>query len=1305
MSEKSQTDYAALLKRSLVAIDELEAKLAAAKRDRAEPIAIVGMACRFPGGANTPAEYWELLKNGVDAVTEVPRERWDADAFFDPDPDAVGKSYTRWGAFLDNVDLFDADLFGVSPREAVSVDPQQRILLEVSWEALERAGIAPSDLNGSKTAVYAGISTHDYSFAVADAIGANNGGPYTASGTAHSMASGRIAYAFGLHGPNAAVDTACSSAHVAVHLATRSLRNGEADLALAGGVNLTLTANGSILTSRARMMSPEGRCKTFDVAADGYVRGEGCGVVVLKRLSDAERDGDQVLAVIRGSALNQDGRSSGLTAPNGQAQEAVLRAALDDANLEPDDISYIEAHGTGTSLGDPIEVKALGAVFGARDSDTPLVVGSVKTNIGHTEAAAGIAGLIKAVLALEHRQIPPHLHLHEPNPLIPWDTLPIRVPTELQAWQTAPGRPRRAGISSFGFSGTNGHILLEEAPPRVDDQPQQEQAGQPRLLVLSGESLAALKAQARQYADYLEGEHTASLRDVASALARDRSHLTERLALVAADPAEAAARLTAFVAGDVTAVARGRWGSRVAPELVFLFTGQGAQYVGMGQQLYASEPVFRAAMDECARALEPHLDKPLLDVIRGEGDCAGLLDDTAYTQPALFAIEYSMARLWRAWGIEPTAVMGHSVGEYVAACLAGVFSLEDGLKLIAARGRLMSGLPRDGAMVAVFAEEGAVRDALAGNENAVAIAAVNGPTSTVISGEADAVNRVAASLEANGIEHQPLTVSHAFHSPLMDPILDEFEAIVGSVQLSVPEIGLFSNLTGGLADESVTQPAYWRRHLREAVRFKDAIDALIEDGFRVFLEVGPAPVLAGMARRCERADSAAWIGSLVSGRDDRVSMLEALGQLHVHGIQADWVELLGPARAPRPADLPVYPFQRQRYWQDATAAAGRNRLAPLRHAHPLLDGALDSPLHIFEADLGLDGHPWLADHRILEYTLFPATGFIELLLAGVRELTGLLDGDVRDLAIREPLVLPETGSVRVQVIVAPRGDGRFHVQVCSRYTDGDDGGAEQTWRQHVEASFVRARGRPDLPEGPPAFDQAEDFDAQAYYAKLEERDAHYGPAFRAIRRIAIDKFDVLGDLQLPDVVARDAARNLVHPALLDAAFQLPGILLLGPRAEDATQYLPLGIDRVTLHQPGADAARCHVRVEPFEDGADSLRAHIVLYDSDERVIVEVHGLQYRRASRELVERAIASSRPTVLADDWLFEVNWRPKSVNPDIDASSGRPLADSGRCRRHGRAHRAAFEQRRSPGHGVGCAAHRRGRDRAGHPDRRGGR
>ena len=1214
-------DYAVLFKRSLAAIDELEAKLATAQRQQREAIAIVGMACRFPGDANTPQAFWSLLRDGVDAVTEVPLERWDINSYYDPDPDAVGKTYTRWGAFVDNVDRFDAAFFGISPREAISLDPQQRLLLEVTWEALENAGIAPSSLAGSATAVYMGITTADYAMRMAESAGFRNGDAYTSSGTAHSVAAGRLSYFLGVHGPNAAIDTACSSSLVALHWAMQSLRKGEANMALAGGVNLTLSADGSILTSRARMMSSDGRCKTFDASANGYVRGEGCGILVLKRLSDAQRDGDTVLAVIRGSAINHDGRSSGLSAPNGLAQEALMRAALADAGLAADDIDYIEAHGTGTPLGDPIEIKALGEVFGQRSADRALRVGSVKTNIGHLEAAAGIAGVIKTVLAIQHRTIPPHLHLRQPNPLIDWARYRIEVPLQATAWQTHADAPRRAGISSFGFSGTNAHLVIEEAP--VAHAPviaASTTAARSELLVISAQSGAALKELASRYCGTIAAGTLArsahgspSLAAVAASAALGRSHFAERLAVVASSADEAYRQLAAFAAtglpSDGTFYGRS---SGSVPEIVFMFTGQGSQYVGMAQQLFETEPVFRAMLEECERLLAPLLPRSLFSVIFAEDPSDPAINDTAFTQPALFAVEYALTHLWRSWGIEPTVVLGHSVGEFVAACVAGVFSLEDGLKLIAARGRLMSGLRRDGTMAAVFATEAQVDHVLSGYKRTVSVAAINGPRSVVISGVASDVATILARLAGEGIDSQTLQVSHGFHSPLMEPMLDEFESLVGKVRLSPPRIGVISNLTGKLISPELCDPQYWRRQTRGAVQFAGSIATALAEGYKLFLEIGPNATLAQMARHCEGGAEAVWLGSLRKGRGDRDQLLRTLGELYVRGARPNWFGVVGPEAVLQRAALPTYPFQREHYWVEYK----EKKTSIPKGVHALLGAPqiAEPPNASFAVIVARDEPAFLADHVVLGRTLFPGAAFIEMALAAAKAVMPGMSPVLRRFSIEAPLGLSE-GETETLVTQVEEKDGRSQIRI--RHV------GEKAWRDlarcQVEISVTAPAG------GMVAELRAaklEPVEVTAYYSRLEDVGVAYGPNFRGVRQLWSSPNGALGRIELP--ADAPGARDLynIHPALLDAAFQVMGGALLSTDSARGDVFLPIGAEAIRWLRPAGRALWVGIKVNAGDD-PDVRIVDIALENDGGELVGVIDGLQVRRVNRDSLERALA----------------------------------------------------------------------------------
>ncbi|MFM2061661.1 MAG: hypothetical protein RLZZ507_1331 [Cyanobacteriota bacterium] len=905
-------------------LEQVHNKLEAVDREKTEPIAIIGMGCRFPGNANDPASLWRLLHDGVDAVSEIPSDRWDVEAFYDPDPEAPAKAYTRHGSFIQEVDQFDPQFFGMSPREAASLDPQQRLLLEVTWEALENAGLAPSKLRNSRTGVYVGICTDDHVSnqtinGVIKLLTSSSQNPevdgYTGIGAARSVAVGRISHLLGLQGPNIQLDTACSSSLVAVHLACQSLRLKECNLALVGGVNLILFPGNTIARSKIKALAADGRCKTFAASADGYGQGEGCGMVVLKRLSDAIADGDSVLAVIRGSATNHDGPSGGLTVPNKKAQKQVIQEALQNARVEPHQVSYVEAHGTGTTLGDPIELESLAAVYGNnRPDNDPLVVGSVKTNFGHLEAAAGVSSLMKVVLALYHQEIPPHLHFTEPNPYIPWHKIPVVIPTSGMPW-VREEKPRMAGVSSFGMSGSNVHVILEEAPKQVKSKHSQERPV--HLLTLSAKTQQALEDLANYYQHHLQIHSEQSLADICYTANTGRSHFQYRLAVLATSGAELQEKLGDFSTNnEAIGLFFGQLRSTSSqPKIAFLFTGQGSQYVKMGWELYQTQPIFREALEQCDRLLQPYLKISLLEVLYPPtevGSQSHLLSETAYTQPALFALEYALVQLWKSWGIEPDVVMGHSVGEYVAATVAGVFSLEDGLNLIATRGRLMQQLPPGGAMVSVLASESQVREEIAPYTSQVAIAAVNGPESIVISGAGAAIGAICSKLESQGVKVKPLQVSHAFHSPLMDAMLGEFEKVAQQVTYHQPRIPLISNVTGKLADKSIATHKYWLEHIRQPVRFAQGMETLHQQGYRVFLEIGPKPILLGMGRQCLPEIQAIWLPSLRDQKSDWEQMLSSLAELYVRGVKVDW-DGFDRDYTRSQVMLPTYPFQRQLY--------------------------------------------------------------------------------------------------------------------------------------------------------------------------------------------------------------------------------------------------------------------------------------------------------------------------------------------------------------------------------------------------------
>ena len=1195
-----------------------------------EPIAIVGMACRFPG-ADDPDAFWELLMNGVDAITEFPPDRVELDPARIYDPHGgPGKVISKWGGFIDKVDYFDPVFFGISPREAAHMDPQQRQLLEVSWEALEHAGIPLDTLRGGNVGVFVGISNHDYYLLKRGDL--KQLAAYSGVGNAFSVAANRLSYIFDFHGPSVAVDTACSSSLVAVHMACQALNAGEADVALAAGVNVILAAETTVTFSQAGMMSPTGRCKTFDASADGYVRSEGVGVLVLKRLSDAQRDGDAILALIRGSAVNQDGRSQGISAPNPAAQAAVIRTAMMRAGVGPEDLDYIEAHGTGTRLGDPIEMEGLAAALAGRSMDDPVFVGSVKTNVGHMESAAGVAGLIKTVLALQHETIPPHIHLWEVNPLIPIDELPIEIPTMAIPWPREPGRTRYAGVSSYGFGGTNAHIILSEAPEQPPARNDADRTA--HLITLSAQSPEALNQLIGRYQAWLQAHPQAHLGDIGYTANAGRYHFSHRLAVVAQDRDELLARLDAAARGETGAGVRmGRAPSGEKPLTAWLFTGQGAQYPGMGRELYATQPTFRAALDRCAAILDDYLEKPLLDVLFPDDPEDETIHDTTYTQPALFAVEYALAELWRSWGLEPDFVIGHSVGEYVAAVVAGVMSLEDGLKLIAARGRLMGSLPRDGSMAAVFSDIRTVAAAIAPHMQEVSIAGVNGPKLVVISGVAERVEAISEQLKAQGVRVQPLTVSHAFHSPLMDPILDEFEAVAREIEFRTPAIPLISNVTGmAVMPGEVIDAGYWRKHIRMAVQFSMGMQTLARLGATVFLEVGPHPTLIGMGRRILDDKTLVWAPSLHRKQGDWPTLLDGLAQLYLAGLPIDW-QGFDRDYERRRLRLPTYPFQRQRYWHAVTL----DQLAPRELDHPILTRRLRSPLLeqiVFEARAGLESHPWLGDHRVGEFALFPAAGFLELMAAAARRAYGNAARGLTDVAFQDALVLGDE-DVTLQVALPSRPDASAPAQVYALEDPEQD-----RWRVKAAASVTSAAATPP----PPSLEtlQAacpEPVDMAAFYQRLAQAGLRYGPAFRGVQEAWSGEGQALGRLRLPED-AGDPRDFLIHPALLDAAFHVVAAAVGEMDDADDRIFLPVGVKGFhVLGQSDERLIWAHARLR--EAPGDLILADVQVFTPAGRVLVAVEGLQVKPISAAALLQDL--SRRDI--GDWFYRLDWRPQPL------------------------------------------------------------
>jgi acyl transferase domain-containing protein/NADPH:quinone reductase-like Zn-dependent oxidoreductase/NAD(P)-dependent dehydrogenase (short-subunit alcohol dehydrogenase family) len=1219
------------LKQALLALDAMQAKLDAQAQARSEPIAVIGLGCRFPGG-ETPEDYWRLVRDGVEAVREVPAERWDVEKLFDANPDAPGRTYTRRAGFLSRVDHFDPQFFGISPREAAAIDPQQRLLLEVAWEALEHAGQAPDRLVASRTGVFVGINSFDYASLQVKAVDLSGIGAYYGTGIAHSVASGRIAYVLGLQGPTLSVDTACSSSLVAVHLACQSLHADECVMALAGGVNLVLSPENGISYAKARMLAPDGRCKAFDAAADGFVDGEGCGIVVLKRLSHARADGDRVLAVLRGSAINEDGASNGLTAPNGPAQEAVIREALARAGLAPAHVDYVEAHGTGTSLGDPMEVQALGAVLGrGRPADRPLLIGSVKANIGHAEAAAGVAGLIKILLALQHEALPPQINFERPSPHIAWEEMAVRVVRELTPWRSGTRR-RAAGVSSFGFGGTNAHVVVGDAPTASPTAPTGGVERGAHLLTLSAHGERTLRELAGRWARHLEAEPELSLGDVAFSANVGRARLPHRAAVRASSLDEARAALAALAAGETgSGLTRGRPSGADAPRVAFLFTGQGAQYAGMGRDLYETQPVFRRALDRCAELASAELDRPLLPVLFGDAEAAAWLGQTAYTQPALFALEWALLELWRSWGITPGAVLGHSVGEYAAAVAAGVLELEEALRLVVTRGRLMQTLPAGGTMAAVFAPEAQVTALMAAHADRVAIAAVNGPEHVVISGAADAVHATVERLQAERIKIQPLTVSHAFHSPLMEPILDRFASVASTLRVGRPQIAWVSNVTGCvIGGTDVIDGAYWRRHLRQPVRFGDGVRALWELGNRLFVEIGPGSTLAGMGRGAAPAGAGAWLPSLRRGRGDWSQILDTLAELWVRGVDVDWPGFERPY-ARRKVALPTSPFERARYWLAPLPPAPRPTATGRSAGHPLLGRRLRSALRPvqFEAELGAQTPAYLDGHRVHGIAVLPGTAFVEMMLAAGARALGVARCGASDVTIQQALILPEDTTQSVQVIVGASLDGVASCEVWSLAGDED---LPDAWRLHATAKVRSLASEIGTPTGALAEIRArcgEAMSADAVYGRLQSVGIEHRGAFRGLTAAWRRDGEAVAQIRLPEGV--DSEGYGVHPALLDGCMQTIAAALL----EVSASYLPVAVERVEPHAAPGRQCWGHVRVRPGAVPGGALVADVRALDDAGAVLLALDGVRLVPADSQVL-RHLGAGR----VRDMLYTLKW-----------------------------------------------------------------
>lgn len=1220
---QKQSNYRALMLEALAKIDVLETRLKTAQQPLNEPIAIVGMGCRFPGAETGLSGFLKLLRTGGDAIKPMPEWRWQIDDYFDSDSEKPGKMYVREGGFIENLDQFDAGFFDISPREAMAMDPQQRLWLEVCWEALEQANIIPGDLYASQTGVFVGASSFDFAAIMARKLPIDEIDAYLGTGASLNILAGRLSYCLGLTGPSMALDTACSSSLLAVHNACQSLRLGECNLALAGGVNVILAPETYVAFSRAGMLSPQARCKTFAENADGFIRSEGCGAIVLKRLSDAEKNADSIWAVIRGSAVNQDGASGGLTIPSGPSQQAVINSALSAAKVKPEQVGYIEAHGTGTPLGDPIEMRALAAMYGKNRDQDPIYVASVKTNLGHLEAAAGIAGLIKTTLSIHEGELFPQLHFTQPSAHIDWQSWPVKIPTQCQEWPVN-GRPRTAAVSSFGLSGTNVHLIVEQAPElEIEDTLIPAKKGV-NLLILSAKTFPALQQLAAVYAGQVFSSEDIHLADICYSANSRRSRFSHRLVLIANSGGEFKNKLEQFteLATEQDAKATGSYQvvTTSKSQVGLLFTGQGSQWLGMAAQMYGYYPEFTTQLDRCAQILEQFSDIKLKDLLLNKSSAEDI-GATANAQPALFAFEYSWAKQWMAWGIKPACMIGHSLGEYIAACLAGVFDLEQGLRLIVDRACLMQTAPGQGGMAAVFATVPKVQALLTKYSglsecSGLVIAAYNSSENQVVSGEKIALTEFLQCCSEQGIEYTELATSHGFHSACMDSVTSAFGEALSRVQLSKSSIPIISNLMATAETDCFAQVDYWLQHMRQPVLFKQSVDALEQLGLDLLIEIGPKPVLTGLLQ--ENSSNLSVVAAC-SAENTIQTINQALACMVLDGLELNWQKL----NDGRLINLPTYPWQRQRCWPDwfsnqASSFSNQNGL----WGNWLSSSVFSDITEVFEFDLDAKTRLWLTQHQVYGLIIAPLALMISIIYEAMHKRDGHMDFVIDVLEITKALLISEQDVIRLQLVLTQDWTG-YSLQILSQQSNSD------TWQQHVSGHLHKA----DSEDGQPQVFESSAKDAvrisgQQYYQLLSMHGLQYGSNFQGIEQLWREGNNVLAELNLPLIKERMSAP---HPVLLDLAMQLMAAIF---NDDGDDLRLPVEIRRIQCWRH--DFADSHW----ICGGLNNVdQVDLFIYNRQQQLQFSITGVKVTTISERRLKQMLMP------INDWYYQSVWRPHRV------------------------------------------------------------